>query len=504
MNMPQHPFFYARKRGDEIQTRGTTDCVLGHELFGDRQSRGPFAQWTWDGRRLEVSNDRYGFYPIYYWTGDNEIGLSPSIPTLLSEGAPVALDEVGLAVFLRLGFFIEEHTPFKAIRALPPGARLQWRDGRLQVLGQFAVPKATRLSRSEAIERYTVLFKAAIQRRLPQHGQCAVPLSGGRDSRHILLELCAAGFPPQACVTYRDLPPRPSWDAIAAAQLCEALGLPHVVIDQPTSRFQLEMRKNVKTNFCADEHEQYLVLADYITGKYKTLYDGIAGDVLSSGLFLDETRLALFEEGRFTELVDNLFHAFPVSGGIDHETLLAKLLPHDQYRRFNRDAAVESLSTELRRHAAAPNPVGSFFFYNRTRREMALAPLCISGEVAQVLCPYLDHDLYDFLASLPAELFLDRSFHTDTIRQAYPRYAHVPFDNEVRTPQVESAGHYRQFGRELTRYALTHQPSRYVRYSYLLPKSLKCSVNAAYGDTLFSDSYFGPHAVYLLQLGTHC
>jgi asparagine synthase (glutamine-hydrolysing) len=68
---------------------------------------------------------------------------------------------------------------------------------------------------------------------------------------------------------------------------------------------------------------------------------------------------------------------------------------------------------------------------------MALAPLCMSGEVAQVLCPYLDHDLYDFLASLPAELFLDRSFHADTIMQAYPRYAHVPFDNEVRTPQVE-------------------------------------------------------------------
>ena len=64
--MPQYPFFYARKQGDDIQTRGTTDCVLGHELFGDRQSRGPFAQWTWDGRRLEVSNDRYGFNPIYY------------------------------------------------------------------------------------------------------------------------------------------------------------------------------------------------------------------------------------------------------------------------------------------------------------------------------------------------------------------------------------------------------------------------------------------------------
>ena len=132
-----------------------------------------------------------------------------------------------------------------------------------------------------------------------------------------------------------------------------------------------------------------------------------------------------------------------------------------------------------------------------------MAPLCLFGEVTQVFCPYLDHDLYDFLASLPAGMFLDHAFHTETIRRAYPRYAHVPFDNEVRTQEVEARGHYRRFCWELARYALTVGQPRYVRYSYLLPRLLKCAVNAEYGHTLFSCSYFGPHALYLLQLGSY-
>jgi hypothetical protein len=288
-----------------------------------------------------------------------------------------------------------------------------------------------------------------------------------------------------------------------ATQLCDAVGVPHILLDHAASRFKAEMTKNLKTNFCADEHAQMPALADYIAGRYRTVYDGIAGDVLSNGLFLDATRLALFEEGRFADLAENIFRSFPMGGGFNHETLVAKLLPPDQYRRFSREAAMSALTAELRRHADAPNPVGSFFFHNRTRREVSLSPLCLFGEAAQVFCPYLDHELYDLLVSLPARMFLSHSFHTETIRQTYPRYAHVPFDNEVIAPRAEAGAHFRRFGRELAWYALTHGRSPYVRYSYLLPRLFKCGLDGKYGETFFSWRFFGPHALYLLQLGAH-
>ena len=67
MNMSHYPYFYARKREDEIEIRGISICRLGHEFLEGGQSHGPFVEWKWNGRRLEVHNDRYGFYPLYYW-----------------------------------------------------------------------------------------------------------------------------------------------------------------------------------------------------------------------------------------------------------------------------------------------------------------------------------------------------------------------------------------------------------------------------------------------------
>src|SRR5262249_32742319 len=334
----------------------------------------------------------------------------------------------------------------------------------------------------------------------PTNEAFAMPLSGGRDSRHILLELCEAGARPSVCLTYQHNYPCDNRDILAAAELSKALNLPHVIVPQPSSRFKSELRKNIKTNFCSDEHAQYLALADYVRGRFRILYDGIGGDVLSNGLFLDETRLRLFEEGDFLALAKSLLTAF-WAPGIDPETVLVKLLSRDRYQRLSRDMAIDSLVTELSQHAQAPNPVASFFFWNRTRREIALAPFRILGDSAQIFCPYLDYDLYDFLTSLPASLFLHHNFHGDTIRRAYPDYARIPFDNEVKSAkEVPGPGYYRRFGWELTLYALARRQSANVRYSYLLPRLLKCIMSTKYGETLFYYQTGCPPPVYLLQL----
>jgi hypothetical protein len=117
------------------------------------------------------------------------------------------------------------------------------------------------------------------------------------------------------------------------------------------------------------------------------------------------------------------------------------------------------------------------------------------------VCPYLDHDVYDFLSSLPAEYFLGRTFHTETIRRAYPNHAHLPFDDEVQWSEEKwPNGYYRRFGRELLTYAVTRRSSRYLAYRYLLPRLMKCAVRDDYGKTLFSYRSFGNSALYWLQL----
>ena len=518
------PYFHARKVGDHFETTGLSSCFLGHKLPRPNSAKpdGVFAEWSWDGSRLCVRNDRYGFYPLYYYTRDGEIALSPSIARLLALGAPPEFDEAGLAVFLRLGFFIGEDTPFRAIRAVPPEAKFEWREGQLQVSGQLALgkPQPQQLKRDQAIDAYIALFEAAIRRRLPEGEDFAVPLSGGRDSRHILLELCKLDFRPKFCVTAQSSLPLSSQDVEMASKLAKALNVEHVVLDQSESILEEEIRKNYDTHFCTDEHTWFLPIAYYLKGKVRTVYDGIGGDVLSEAVSLTAERLALFESGRFTALAEHFFNTkdapshlsttdLELKGGAScpakvekerattSEIFLAHLLPPEQYRRLGRDLAVSHLVPELRRHANAPNPVGSFRFWNRTRREIALSPYGILSEVPHVFSPYVDHDLYDFLTSLPPSILLNREFHTETIRRAYPSYAHIPYASE--TSSVENPRLARRFARDTIRYTLARRPSRTIRYSYVMPRLLRCLLDRHYSSSIF---WLSPPVLYLLQLET--
>ncbi|HEX9892436.1 MAG TPA: asparagine synthase C-terminal domain-containing protein, partial [Gemmatimonadales bacterium] len=389
-------------------------------------------------------------------------------------------------------FFLGEDTAFRAIRALPPDAKAEWCDGRLHLSGGFPVSRAQPLGRDPAIEGYIELFRIAMDRRVRPDEDVGVPLSGGRDARHILLELCRAGRRPKLCLTLQPDPPYPDEGAVAA-EIARSVDVPHVVVAQGRSRIEAELQKNRLTNFCSDEHAWYLALGEYLRGRVRHIYDGIGGDVLSAGLFLTVERLALFDAGRFEELAISLLAT--------SESRIRLVAPGWQ-GRLGRDPAVARLAGELARHAEAPNPVGAFYFWNRTRREIALAPYRILNRSVEVLSPYLDHDLYDFLVSLPASLFLDLDFHSETIRRAYPRYRDLRYEQKEVNPNL-GAEQFRRFAREtaayLLRSSLARPAVRLAGSRFVLSRSLL-------GALVGSSSRFGwqlaAFAIYLLQLSS--
>ena len=59
-----------------------------------------------------------------------------------------------------------------------------------------------------------------------------------------------------------------------------------------------------------------------------------------------------------------------------------------------------------------------------------MVPFAIMSAVGRALAPYLDHELFDFLAALPLDLVRDQQLHTDAIRRAYPRYREIPFQDK--------------------------------------------------------------------------
>ena len=484
---PEEPYFCARLVGGRVEVSGTPTCQLGHRLPSSTEKRpdGIFAGWLWDGVQLEVSNDRYGFYPLYYSAGQQHVAVSTSLYALLARGVSRDLDEAALSVFLRLGFFIGDDTPFASIRTVPPNTDFVWRPHSLRVQGRWALGRSHGLTRTQAMDAYIELFRRAMQKRLSHEATVAVPISGGRDSRHILLALCESGRLPSVTVTVRHPLPLRSEHPEAQA-LTAQLGLRHVVLDQIDSVFRSTQRIILRQNLCSLEHAWILPMVGYLRSRAGVIFDGIGGDVLSAGLFLDSHRLRLFQHGRLSELAEDL---------CGREASLPLLGPRLS-GRLGGTSAFERVRRELERHREAPNPVGSFYFWNRTRRCIAQSPYRLLDDVPLVFSPYLDHELYDLLAGLPASMLLDHQFHTDTIQRAYPQTTAVAYARKGASVPGRSTP-LTEFVRHMLGFSLRRIPSRVVSEPYLLPRLLRCLLDARYSE---SAEWLGRQALYLWAL----
>jgi hypothetical protein len=438
---------------------GDLSCCAGHRLrLADASVDGVYAGWSWSNGQLVVEQDRHGFFPLFEWRQTGTRVLSTDLLTLLEIGAPHALDLDALSVFVRAGFFVGNDTPFAAIRAvLPPPALRRRLD----------------ISRDQAIDGFIDLFRQAIRRRLPS-GPYRMPLSGGRDSRHILFELLAAAAPPSACVTVRHFPPRANDDELIARELCDALGLKHVVLPQPDDRWALEVRRHATTHLCSDEHAQFVVLADHLRAHTSETYDGIAGDVLSQSTYLRAEAHALFARRDFEGFAGFVLDGY---GTTISERALGRVLAPVLARELPRERAVARLAAEAARYADAPNPVGSFFLHNRTRREVALAPYGLMRDIT-VYAPYLDRDLYDFLAALPAEMLMDRALHTDAIARAWPQHAALPYERKGR--KMEDRRGQRRWARALAVAVARRRSRAFLRLGVLAPLLASSADGAAH------------------------
>jgi asparagine synthase (glutamine-hydrolysing) len=310
----------------------------------------------------------------------------------------LSLDFAALNTFFRIGMFLNGATPFKEIRRYCPAPTIM---------------PLNDISREKAMEAYIDLFRVAVSRM--GHSRSAMGLSGGCDSRHILLELHAQNKLPDYAVTV-DLPERPS-EASIAAELARRTGIKHIVaFARPSRAVQDEIWKNESSDLMSLEHGWFAC----VSRRRDALdwWDGIGGDVLSAGLLLEEWNLKLFQENRLDELADRL--------------VSKNRIPffHDD-AMFPREQAVADIRAELGRHAAAPNPVGSFYFWNRTRVNISASAFgLLRPNHQRTLAPYLDKDLWTFLASLSSRLFIKHTFHEDVVGKAYPAFASIPFSKE--------------------------------------------------------------------------
>ena len=256
------------KTGEGVRFSGTPSGFSGYRVVeNDKDDEGIWVSWSWDGQKIEVKNDRFGFYPAFYTCSDHSFGVSTSLQELLDTCENLEIDDTAMAVFVRLGFFIGNDTPFKNIKALGPSSTISWEDGKCDINSR-EFPKngpPYEHDRATAVVEYGKAFNRVMRKYLPEEqDRVVLPLSGGKDSRHILFTLNSHNSLPDVCAS-SGIHPKPYRDLLIAKELCSLLGIEHRAVKSSEGFVSMDKRKNILTSLCSDEHTWIMGLADFIT-----------------------------------------------------------------------------------------------------------------------------------------------------------------------------------------------------------------------------------------------
>ena len=161
--------------------------------------RGMFAFALWDARarKLFLVRDRLGVKPLVYAARDGQITFASTVRALARAGFAGDLDEEAVAEYLHFGYVTDERAIYRGVSKVPaativecaagaePRARTYWSPPRAASSGvkSFAA----------AVEEAERLFLRAVERRLHADVPVGALLSGGVDSSLVCWAVAQAG-----------------------------------------------------------------------------------------------------------------------------------------------------------------------------------------------------------------------------------------------------------------------------------------------------------------------
>lgn len=412
-----HPSIWAELVAGKLQWSGLEKYVRTVGYAGGE------AGWDVEQDGVSFFTDRYGICPIYYSHSKDFFGCSTSLQTLARNLPQLTLNAHALSSFFQIGFFCNEETPFNEIRVLFSGVRASWKNGDLHLGETPLVPNRLEVTYEQAMDGYIDLFRQSIQKQLADYGRPdAMLLSGGRDSRHILLELHAQNVAPEVAATVQR-PLKDSSDPDVAKELTSRIGIRHEILQQDPLAYDSLFQTMLITNFETDEQDWYRSAFRWLGKHTQTSMDGLAGDRVSGQFHYEGFKPSLIMNDDLDESVDALVKRW----GAPQER--AVIACSNLGIEFDRDAVYAIVHEALKKCIYFQNAYMQFYLNTRTRREIARGPIDMGQN--KFSFPYLDPDLVDFLSSVPPEITRQFEFHADVIKRAYPEFADIPYANAL-------------------------------------------------------------------------
>lgn len=195
-----------RRRGHTLATGGDTE-VIAH-LYEDygvdcvRKLHGMFAFALWDARRrqLLIARDRVGKKPLVYSLRDGVLSFASELGALLADDEIAReVDHEALDAYLTLGYVPAPLTAVRGVRKLPPAHTLVLRNGEVELKRYWKLDYATKISDesvAELCERLRAALRVATKRRMVADVPLGAFLSGGIDSSAVVAAMAEQASEP--------------------------------------------------------------------------------------------------------------------------------------------------------------------------------------------------------------------------------------------------------------------------------------------------------------------
>ncbi len=439
-----------RKKGYSFNNHSDTEVILAaYDHWKDEcidQFDGMFAFAIWDEQEKELfaARDRFGEKPFFYYFDQQQFVFGSEMKALWAAGMERIPNQKMLFNFITIGYTDNpgkpEETFFENIRKLPPASFLKYKTANNElILEKYwdidPEEQNDKISDEEAIEQFYHLFSASVKRRLRSDVSIGTSLSGGLDSSSVIAvinELQAINYsqnPADKPNTFTATFSGFSKDESSYAKLiADKYKLQQFTVDVTVEGFLQDWEKlfyqHEEPIGSASIYAQYKVFELAKQNNIKVLLDGQGADETLAGYhkYYKWYWQELFRKGKLRQSneikaarqigvqenfgVKNIIAAyFPDFSTVllEHQYLLKAIkhegLTKDFVKRQSRDAY----------YTTPPhfNLNGVLYFNTCIHGLEELLRYADRNSMAhgrEIRLPFLDHELVEFIFSLPAHL----------------------------------------------------------------------------------------------------
>jgi asparagine synthase (glutamine-hydrolysing) len=444
-------------KGHVFKTMSDTECLVHMwEEYGKNMCkflRGMFAFAIWDSHKrvLFVARDRFGKKPLYYsLLRDGGILFASEIKALkslaLSIGESWNIFDQAVYHYLSLGVIPQPMTIYAEVKALLPGHWMSFGDNDLRFgkYWELTYELDTSISYSDAIQKTRTLIAESVRLRLRSDVPVGLFLSGGLDSSILALE--AEKILGSSLHTFTVEVPGQNYDeSLSAKRTARFLGIKNTIL---TVKFNLE---SDISRIVATYDQPYadssaivtLLISELARQHVKVVLTGDGGDELFAGYrrhvaayYLQRLKLrpfsflgnipALFGVSRRSSLgmILRILRSAALEGTAQYLTLSTDML-FEKEKRNNWLREPQTVTETWLEGIVSPELSGLRSTMDTDIRVNLLSDLLVKMDMATMACslearsPLLDHELAEFVASLPPSYLVHHFRSKALLRDAY-------------------------------------------------------------------------------------